>query len=212
VRRLKGGQDHAAAVALYTRHYNFRIRPGVAPLHKPGSLSYVVLDVPEPQASAVMAVRHAHADLFRAALPAEITLTDSFDAAQDADEAFATIDEIASATAPISTSFVGAHRFANSDAFVMRVDAEEPFVALRQTILAAGLKFEPPSPLGFIPHCTLRTRSPVTPSEAKSLLDTEIPGDMVLDSLSIYTLTRSSAPGGVECRLRHHARLLGSSN
>jgi 2'-5' RNA ligase len=159
-----------------------------------------------------MAVRRAHADLFRAALPVEITLTDSFDPAQDADEAFASIDAIASATGPISTSFVGAHRFPNSDTFVMRVRDEEPFIALRQTIVAAGLKFEPPSPFSFIPHCTLRTRSPVAQSEAESLLDTKIPGDMVLDSLSIYTLTRSSAPGGVEFRLRHRARLSGKSN
>ena len=181
-------------------------------MHDPGSLSYVVLDVPEPQASAVMAVRQAHADLFRAALPVEITLTDSFDPAQDADEAFGTIDAIASVTAPITTSFVGALRFADSDTFVMRVPDEERFVALRRAILAAGLKFEPPSPFAFIPHCTLRTRSPVAPSEAESLLDTMIPGDMVLDSLSIYTLTRSSAPGGIECRLRHRTRLAESAS
>lgn len=159
-----------------------------------------------------MAVRRSHADLFRAALPVEITLTDSFDPAQDAEEAFASIDAVASATAPISTSFVGAHRFPNSDTFVMSVRDEEPFIALRQTILAAGLRFEPPSPYGFVPHCTLRTRSPVTPSEAESLLDTEIEGDMVLDSLSKYTLTRSSASGGVEFRLRHRARLSENSN
>ncbi len=41
--------------------------------------------------------------------------------------------------------------------------------------------------------------------DARQLLGTEIPGPMVLDRLSIYTLTRATAPSGVSCDLRLRA-------
>jgi len=180
-------------------------------MHEPGALSYVVLEVPDPQASAVMVIRQAHADLFRAALPVEITLTDSFDPAQDPHEAFAALDFVGTVMRPIQTSFVGAHRFPDSDTFVMRLAAEDRFNALRQRILDAGLKFEPPPGYEFTPHCTLRTRSPVSQEEAAALLRTEIPGPITLDTLSIYTLMRATNPAGVECHLRYRTPLVGTS-
>ena len=181
-------------------------------MHDLGALSYVVLDVPEPQATAVMEVRRAHGDLFRAALPVEVTLTDSLDPVQNPDEAFAALDTIASATLAIETSFVGAHRFPDSDTFVMRLADEEPFRALRKKIIDTPLKFEAPSGYEYIPHCTLRTRSPVTPEESRKLLSVDIPGSMTLNGLSVYTLTRSANPAGVEYQLRYRVRLAGSSN
>ncbi len=177
-------------------------------MHDPGSQTYVVLDVPEPQASAVMSVRVAHGDLFRAALPVEITLTNSFAAEQDAGESFAALDRIASDTPAIVTSFVGADRFPNSDVFVMRLDDEASFRRLRERILAQDLAFEP-SRFPFVPHCTLRTRAPVSESDATDLLRTSVPGRMLLDTLSVYTLSRASTPGGVDWRLRHRVRLGG---
>jgi len=178
-------------------------------MHNLGELSYVVLDVPEPQARSVTAIRRAHGDLFRAALPVEVTLTDSLDPEQDAEEAFAALDALAAVAIPIETSFAGAHRFPGSDTFVMRLAADEPFVTLRDRIVGTGIKFEPPSGYDFVPHCTLRTRSPVNPEEAEQLLRTDISGQMTLDTLSVYTLTRASTPAGVACRLRHRVRLAG---
>lgn len=181
-------------------------------MHDPGALSYVVLDVPEPQALAVLRVRRAHGDLFRAALPVEVTLTDSFDPSQNAEAAFAALDAIASDNAPIQTSFVGPHRFPSSDTFVMRLASEDGFHALRQQITDANLQFEHSAGYDYIPHCTLRTRSPVTAEDAEQLLGTEIPGQMTFDTLSVYTLTRAATPAGVECALRHRVRLTGKSN
>lgn len=180
-------------------------------MHEPGALTYVVLDIPEPQASAVMAIRQAHADTFRAALPVEVTLTDSFDPTQDPDEAFAALDRVAAETPPIQTSFDRAHRFPDSDTFVMRLAAEDRFHALRQRILGAGLKFEQPSGYEFTPHCTLRTRSPVSQEEAAALLSTDIQGPITLDTVSIYTLTRATNPAGVESHLRYQTPLVGPS-
>lgn len=179
-------------------------------MHNPGALTYIVLDVPEPQASAVMSIRRAHGDLFRAALPVEITLTDSIDPSQDPDDALESIAKVAAETHPIQTSFLDAHRFPASDTFVMRLADEMPFRDLRNRIIATGIAFQP-SEYAFIPHCTLRTRSPVSDEDASLLLGTEISGRMVLNSLSVYTLTRASTPSGVDCDLRRRFPLGTSS-
>lgn len=170
-------------------------------MHDPGALTYIVLDVPEPQASAVISIRRAHRDLFRAALPVEITLTDSIDPSQDADDAFELLAKVAAETHPIQTSFLKAHRFPDSGTFVMRLANEMPFRDLRNRIIATGIAFQP-SEYAFIPHCTLRTRSPVSGEDARLLLGTEISGAMVLDTIAIYTLTRAATPSGVNYELR----------
>ncbi len=97
---------------------------------------------------------------------------------------------------------------ANSDTFVMRLADEAPFHALHRKIASAGLTFLPSS-YPFVPHCTLRTRSPVTPEDAAELLATEIPGTMLLDTLSVYTLSRAPTPAGLRCVLRHRTQLRG---
>jgi len=175
-------------------------------MHDPGALTYLVLDVPEPQASAVMSIRRAHRDLFRAALPVEITLTDSIDPSQDPDDAFEALEKVAAESHPIQTSFLKAHRFPDSDTFVMRLADEMPFRDLRNRIILTGIAFQP-SEYAFVPHCTLRTRSPVSDEDARLLLDTEISGPMMLNSLTIYTLTRADTPSGVSCDLRQRVRL-----
>lgn len=175
-------------------------------MHQADALTYVVLDVPEPQASAVMSVRQAHNDLSRAALPVEITLSDSILPEQDPSEAFDALGTIAAKTMPIQTSFVAPHRFPDSDTFVMRLVDDEPFVELRERIINTGIAFLP-SEYAFVPHCTLRTRSPVSDEEARQLLGTEIPGEMTLNTLSVYTLTRAPTPSGVSCQLRHRLQL-----
>lgn len=175
-------------------------------MHDPEALTYVVLDVPEPQASAVMTVRQAHKDLFRAALPVEITLSDTIHPEQDPSEVFGALGTVAAATVPIKTSFLGPHRFPNSDTFVMRLVVDEPFLELRRRIINTGITFLP-SEYAFVPHCTLRTRAPVSDEEARQLLATEIHGEMTLNTLSVYTLTRAPTPSGVNCQLRHRLQL-----
>lgn len=175
-------------------------------MHDPGALTYIVLDVPEPQASAVMSIRRAHRDVFRVALPVEITLTDSIDPSQDPDDAFDALEEVAAESLPIHTSFLKADRLPDSDTFIMRLADETPFRDLRERIILTGIAFQP-SEHPFIPHCTLRTRSPVSYEDSHTLLSTEIPGPMVLGTLSIYRLTRAATPSGVNCDLRQRLPL-----
>jgi 2'-5' RNA ligase len=188
------------AVPSYCNEYP----PGV--MHHADALTYVVLDIPEPQASAVMSVRHAHKDLFRAALPVEITISDSIHPKQDPSQAFDALGRVAAETTPIQTSFGAPHRFPDSDTFVMRLVDDDPFVQLRERIVNTGIAFLR-SEYAFVPHCTLRTRAPVSDEEARQLLGTEIPGEMTLNTLSVYTLARAPTPSGVSCQLRHRIQL-----
>jgi 2'-5' RNA ligase len=154
--------------------------------------TYVVLDVPEPAASQVMAIRKRHRDEFRASLPVEITLIGSsgvgvFDAAQDPKAAFAALDAIAAETAPIQACFGSVLRFPNTDIFVFTLQDESPLRALHERIAKSGLSFTS-SPFPFTPHCTLRSRSPVSDEDVAELLSLQVPESFVLDTMSVYML------------------------
>jgi 2'-5' RNA ligase len=154
--------------------------------------TYIVLDVPNPQAEQVMAIRKHHRDIFRASLPVEITLTGSsgvgvFEIAQDPQAAFDRLNAIAANTAPIKATFGKVYRFPNSDIFVLTLDDERPFQALHDEIANSGLSFKP-SPFPYKPHCTLRSRSPVSDSEAAELFAVTISGSFILDTLSVYQM------------------------
>jgi 2'-5' RNA ligase len=171
--------------------------------------TYIVLDVPAPQADQVMAIREHHRDIFRASLPVEITLTGSagvgvLDIAQDPVVAFTRLNEIASETAPIEASFGKVHRFENTDIFVLTLVDEEPFHTLHKKIANSGLSFKD-SPFPYKPHCTLRSRSPISESEAAELMSLSIPGVFILDTLSVYQMRR------LPMTLLHKVRLTGAS-
>lgn len=152
--------------------------------------TYVCLDIPEPVAQAVMEIRSRHRDAFRSALPAEITVAGSsgvgvFESAQNEAAAFALLEKIAAETAPIEASFKKVVRFPGTDIFAAIPVNPQPFRALHERITTSGIRFQA-SPFPFTPHCTLRSRSPVSEEEAAELLSLEIPGIFVLDTLSVY--------------------------
>lgn len=84
--------------------------------------TYVVLDVPEPFARAVMAVRVRHRDEFRSSLPVEITVAGSngvgeLDQDQASEDVFAALTAIAADTTPIEASFGPVDRFPGTDVY-----------------------------------------------------------------------------------------------
>jgi len=94
--------------------------------------TYVVLDVPEPFASAVMAVRKRHRDEFRSSLPIEITVAGSngvgeLEAAQPSEDVFALLAGIAAKTKPIEASFGPVDRFPGTEIFFLTLEDERPF-------------------------------------------------------------------------------------
>lgn len=169
--------------------------------------TYAVLDVPSPVAERVMAIRQKHRDELRMALPVEITVAGStgvgeFEAGQDPAHVFAVLDAIAADTAPIYASFASVIRVPNTDIFVLTLADEHPFRALHERIALSGIRFQP-SPFPFAPHCTLRSRSPVSDQEAGDLLAERILDGFVLDTLSIYMLDQ------LPCTLLHRVPLAG---
>ena len=180
-------------------------------------LTYVCLDVPEPASSQVLAIRRAQHDDFRAALPAEITVAGSggvgeFEPRQDPNQVFGVIDAIAVRTPPIRASFGPVIRFPLTDIFVFTLQDEAPVRSLHEELTKSPIRWRP-ARYDFTPHCTLRSRSPVSEVEAQELLATRPPDPFVLDTLSVYEITRD--PDGrlpVVCKLLHRVRLGGEQH
>ena len=171
--------------------------------------TYLCLDLPAPMAEQVLSIRRAQGDTFRATLPAEITLAGSgglgvVSPGQDPEAVFAALDQVAAATPAITATFGPVIRFPRTDIFVLTLADETPFRALHERLAASGIQFQP-SPFPFTPHCTLRSRSPVSKAEAGALLSLRIAESFVLDTLTAYALT------GVPMTRLHMAPLTGSS-
>jgi 2'-5' RNA ligase len=178
--------------------------------------TYAVLDIPEPVGGKIMDIRRRYQDAFRAALPAEVTLVGSsgvgcFDTNQEAADVFAVLDTIATSSTPIATSLSRVIRFPNTDIFVFQFSDESGLRQLHQRIVDSGLHFQD-NPWPFAPHCTLRSRSPVTDEEAADLAAERIDEPFVLDQLSVYHL--EDDPSGslpVLCHLLHRTHLIAGA-
>jgi 2'-5' RNA ligase len=154
--------------------------------------TYVCLDLPPPIAERVLNIREQQRDDFRAALPAEITIAGSggvgpLDPTQDPDAVFAALERIATETPPIEASFGPVIRFRQTDIFVLTLKDPAPLRALHERIAQSGISFRP-AIYDFTPHCTLRSRSPVSQNEAEDLLNLQIQYGFVLDTMSVYMM------------------------
>lgn len=177
--------------------------------------TYVVPDIPPAFAEQVLALRERQSDPFRFSLPAETTISGSSGTGpiasdEDLPRVIAALDRIAAETAPIRASFGPVRRFPDSDVFYLSFVDERPLRALHERIAASGLRFQP-SPFPFGPHCTLRTRAPITDAESRELISARITGEFTLDTLSLYDLPERPMPrqfATLLCLL-YRARLTG---
>jgi len=168
-----------------------------------------VLDVPSPTADQVMAVRQHEQDDLRMALPVEITVTGSTGvgeivSGQDPARVYTIVDQIAAITPPIEASFGPVRRVPQTAIFVLTLTDERPFHLLHHRFAESGIQFHP-SPYPYAPHCTLRSRSPISEEEAARLLARRIDGAFVLTTLSVYMLDR------LPCTLLHRVALSSAS-
>jgi 2'-5' RNA ligase len=166
--------------------------------------TYAVLDVPEPFAAAVMAVRLRHRDEFRASLPVEITVAGSngigeFEAGQEAEDVFGILNAIAVETVAIEASFGPVECFPGTEIFFLSLEDEQPLHELHQRIASSPIRFKP-CPFPYRPHCTLTDRTPITDEEIADLHAVEIPGSFALNTLSVYAMPPP-------CPLLHRVRL-----
>lgn len=169
--------------------------------------TYIVLDLPEPVASTIHRIRVEQGDDFQASMPTEITVVGSSGVgciAQDQYPGglFKVIDEIADTTPPITVSFDKTHRFPGTDIVVMKLKDETLVRSLHQRFVESGVKFRE-SDFPYMPHCTLRSKSPLTDREMEELSKLEIEGDFTLQTLSVY---RMPPPG----ELLYTAQLSGN--
>ncbi|HRV76384.1 MAG: 2'-5' RNA ligase family protein [Candidatus Nomurabacteria bacterium] len=154
--------------------------------------TYIVLELPEPIASTIRKVRAEQGDNFQASMPTEITIVGSSGVGciaqdQDPDELFKTIDEIAASTPPITVSFDKVHRFPGTDIVVMKLKDETSVRSLHQRFVESGIKFQD-SNFAYMPHCTLRSKSPLADQEMEELSKLKIEGDFALHTLSVFTM------------------------
>jgi 2'-5' RNA ligase len=154
--------------------------------------TYIVLELPEPVASTIRNIRTEQGDDFQASMPAEITIVGSSGVGciaqdQDPDELFKIIYEIAASTPPITVSFDKVHRFPGTDIVVMKLKDDSLVRTLHQRFVESGIKFKD-NDFPYEPHCTLRSKSPLTDQEMEELSKLKIVEDFTLQTLSIYRM------------------------
>lgn len=154
--------------------------------------TYIVVDLPEEIAKQVMAVRISHQDEFRASLPVEITVVGSsgvgvISEGQDESEVYRIVQKIAQNTEPFKLSFDHVVRFPGTDIFVLKLTDETEMRNLHNKFISSEIKFEN-SNFEYGPHCTLRSRSPITEEDEQKIYDVKIEGEFLVDTLSVYML------------------------
>lgn len=156
--------------------------------------TYIVLDMPSPVNEIITNLRKHHNDEFRSSLPVEITVAGSsgngvIEKGQDEEFVYNTIKQIALRTKPIKTSFKDVLRFPGTDIFVLTLRDEDAFMKLYEKINKSGIKFKH-SEFPYKPHCTLRSKSPISDDEIKAIMETKIDLEFILDTISIYTMDK----------------------
>jgi len=156
--------------------------------------TYIVLDLPQYISEIVMDIRKEHKDEFRSALPVEITVAGSSGVGivseeQSEEMMYNKLNEIAKNTKPIKLSFNEVKRFPGSDIFVLKLSDEKEVLELHNKLRESGIKFEE-TPLEFEPHCTLRSRSPISKEDEVKLYSIEIQEAFVVNTLSVYMLDK----------------------
>lgn len=168
--------------------------------------SYICIDFPAEAAQMIMKIRADQKDDFRIKLPAEITVAGSSGVGviardENPEFVFSRLQEICSNAKPFTIQFKAVERFPNSDIFVFKLVDETPLKELHALIAQSGIRFEPVRHTDYNPHCTLRSRSPVTEEEADALLTLEYHEPIFIDKISIYKMDKLPMTHVFECRL-----------
>ncbi len=170
--------------------------------------TYIVLELPNEISDKVMSIRKSHKDVFRSALPVEITVVGSsgvgtISKGQDEQVVFSKVNDIAKKIKPFKLSFKEVKRFPGTDIFVLKVKDETKIREIHELFKTSGFKLDEISS-EFEPHCTLRSRSPITQEDEEELFNITIEDEFVVDTLSVYMLNK------LPIKLLHSVKLTGS--
>ena len=156
--------------------------------------TYIVLDLPKEVSEKVMKIRVANKDEFRASLPVEITITGSTGVGvisnnQSEEFVYEEIKKIASRTKPIKLVFSHVEQVRDTGIYVLKLKDESKLRMLHNDFKNVGIKYAGME-YGYSPHCTLRSRKPITDNEIKKLQETKIEDEFIVDTLSVYMLDK----------------------
>lgn len=151
--------------------------------------TYICLDVPEPHASRVHAVRQRHCERLHS-FPVELTIAGSsgmgaIRAELDPDDVLHKLGKLCRETPPIPAEFGAVVRFPDTDIFCFSMADPMPFEALQDGLRASGVRFHD-SRFPFFPHCTLRMAGPLAPAAVSELFALRMPGRFMLATMSLY--------------------------
>ncbi len=154
--------------------------------------TYVCLDLPEPQASAIMGLRRRFCQRLRE-FPPEVTIAGSSGVGAIRrelhwDRVEPRLVRFAREVEPLRASFGGVVRFPDTDIFVLSVGDPMPFAAVHERLRHSGIAFED-SQFPFFPHCTIRMAGPLADADVSALFSISIPGEFVLSRVSLYQRT-----------------------
>jgi hypothetical protein len=154
--------------------------------------TYICLDLPEPQASEVMALRRRYCQRLKD-FPPEITITGSSGVGAMLpqlhwDRVEPKLEAIAQEWAPIRASLGGMVRFPDTDIFCLSMSDPMPFMALHEALKHSGIAFEE-SQFPFFPHCTIRMAGPLTDADISALFSLTVPGEFTIAELALYQRT-----------------------
>jgi hypothetical protein len=151
--------------------------------------TYICMDVPEPLASQVMAVRRRYCERLPS-IAVELTVAGSsglgaIRAQLDPADVVARLARFCAQTPPIEAELGAVVRFPGTDIFVCSMADPIPFEAIHDGLKQTGIRFEP-SRFPFFPHCTLRMAGPLSESAVSELFALRMPGRFTLATLSLY--------------------------
>ena len=156
---------------------------------------YVVLELPEPVATAVLAIRRRY-DQRLAGFPAEITVAGSsgvgpLRAEQAVEPVLECLQHIADTCLPIRLRFAGLRRFASGPVTWLAPADPAPLLALHQRLAGSGFAFAPHR-FEFTPHCSVCSTA-LDPAQQAQLLAEPVPaGTFELSRLALYALVDGS--------------------
>lgn len=156
--------------------------------------TYIVLDLPVEVSEKVMSIRRANQDAFRSALPVEITVTGSTGVGvisqhQEQEKVFKILKDIADTTKPFRLSFKGVESVRDTSIYVLKLADETELLTLHERLKTSGINFDEMEH-AYSPHCTLRSRTPITDIEKELILKTKIEEEFLVDTLTVYMLDK----------------------
>ncbi|WP_456272543.1 2'-5' RNA ligase family protein [Bacillus sp. AK031] len=173
--------------------------------------TYIILEFPDAVAAEILSIR-SQFDEFRAALPAEITLTGSSGVGvisenQEPETVYSIVNDIAAATAPVEVQFGDVVCFPGTDIYYLSIENDGQIRSLHKHLSQSSIKFEE-MPFPYTPHCTISSRDDLSDIEKAKLQSLKITRPFTVDTLTVLSLYRDEERQ-LHVPVHHRVKLTG---